>query len=238
LNKHGSEDRQSQETGREDELSESISLLPGDVAERVFGPNPQGIACTQSSQESIRQQRQALIEARLFNHIRFPKGYDARGTEHTVCFKGQLVFKFQHSDGWTPTLGLDQKLTVASATPHQYLRRLDLQNTLFGDAIRIIGTTRANRLVTSQPTLRGGEPTENDIRDVLSDGGWQRVPIHCQNLPHQLMGSAWWHPEEELVLVDARKPNFKKTEFGTLPIDLVIGDLTEQMSDLFRAHSA
>jgi len=26
------------------------------------------------------------------------------------------------------------------------------------------------------------------------------------------MGSAWWHDEEELVLLDARKPNFKKTD--------------------------
>ncbi len=40
------------------------------------------------------------------------------------------------------------------------------------------------------------------------------------------MGTAWWHENEELVLVDARKPNFKKTEFGILPIDLILADLT------------
>ena len=39
------------------------------------------------------------------------------------------------------------------------------------------------------------------------------------------MGTAWWHENEDLVLVDARKPNFKKTEFGILPIDLILSDL-------------
>lgn len=46
-----------------------------------------------------------------------------------------------------------------------------------------------------------------------------------QNFPSQLMGTAWWHENEDLVLVDARKPNFKKTEFGILPIDLILSDL-------------
>ena len=144
------------------------------------------------------------------------------------------MHKFQHRDGWVSILDRQKQLNVSPATPLQYLRRLDLQNTLFGDDIRIIDITRANRFVSSQPTLRGGEPTENEIRDVLAEGGWQRVNISCQNLPHQLMGSSWWHPDEELVLLDARKPNFKKTDFGTLPIDLVIGDLTEEMRTLFQ----
>lgn len=39
------------------------------------------------------------------------------------------------------------------------------------------------------------------------------------------MGTAWWHESEGLVLVDARKPNFKKTDFGILPIDLILSDL-------------
>jgi hypothetical protein len=86
---------------------------------------------------------------------------------------------------------------------------------------------------TIQPTLRGGEPGENEIRDVLEEAGWRRIPIQVQSLPIQLMGSAWWHVEEGLVLLDARKPNFKKTDFGVLPIDLILADLSPAMRDRF-----
>jgi len=47
------------------------------------------------------------------------------------------------------------------------------------------------------------------------------------------MGSAWWHAEESLVLLDARKPNFKKTDYGVLPIDLILADLTKSMRNTF-----
>ncbi|MES2439974.1 MAG: hypothetical protein V4584_12935 [Verrucomicrobiota bacterium] len=124
-------------------------------------------------------------------------------------------------------------LGIQPTLPVEYLRRLDLHNELFGDHLRVIGMTRADRFVTVQPTLRGGEPGENEIRDVLEDAGWHRVPISMQNLPAQLMGSAWWHAEEALVLIDARKPNFKKTAFGVLPIDLTLADLTPDMRRRF-----
>lgn len=120
-------------------------------------------------------------------------------------------------------------LGLERALPLEYLRRLNLQNELFGDDIRIVGLTRANRFAITQPTLRGGEPCENEIRDLLEEAGWQRVPIALQDLPDQLMGSAWWNDGEGLVLLDARKPNFKKTDFGVLPIDLILADLPPEM---------
>lgn len=190
LNTDGSEDRQPQEIGREDELSKSASLAPSDVAQRVFGSDPEGAAVSESREKVTQRQRENILKLGLLPKLPFPSSYDARGTEHTVCFRGEVVVKFQHKDGWIPILDDQNQLGVAPATPSQYLRRLDLQNTLFGDDARIIGLTRANRLVSSQPTLRGVEPTENEIRDVMNEGGWLRVPMETQNLPHQLMGSA------------------------------------------------
>ncbi len=111
----------------------------------------------------------------------------------------------------------------------EYLLRLDLHNNLFGDGIRVKGLTRANRFVISQPTLRVGEPSENEIRNTLEEAGWMRILVPRQELPYQLMGSGWWHPAEALVLLDPRKPNFKKTDFGVLPIDLILGDLTPEL---------
>lgn len=58
------------------------------------------------------------------------------------------------------------------------------------------------------------------------------MPV-LQDLPVQLMGATWWHDGEGLVLLDARKPNFKKTAFGVLPIDLILSDLTPEMREWF-----
>ncbi len=222
---------ESPQTGREDARGTASGFSPIDVACRVFGSNTAGASCGETRQGLTKIQRQAIIASGLLHFIPFPRSIDAKGTEHAVRFRGKSVEKFQHTNGWVPTLDPDGKLGVSQATPLEYLKRLELQNLLFGDEIMVIGTTRADRLVTSQPTLRGGEPTENEIRDILIEGGWQRVPIALQNLPHQLMGSAWYHDEEQLILLDARKPNFKKTDFGTLPIDLIIGELTAEMTE-------
>ena len=142
--------------------------------------------------------------------------------------------KHQKSDGYVPIITEGRKIGVAPASPWEYLRRLELQNELFGDDIRIIGLTRGNRFATTQPTLKGGEPTEIEIRDILAKAGWERVSIRLQDLPPMLMGSVWWHREEEVILLDARKPNFKKTDFGSLPIDLIIADLSPAMMELLQ----
>lgn len=230
LNPDGSQNRIPPETRGADEFREIEGILPGDVARRVFGSDACGPADREESRNSIaKAQRQAVVAAGMLPALSWPRGFDAKGTEHCVRFRGRWVEKHQHSDGWAPVLDSRGMLGIQPALPVEYLRRLDLQNDLFGDHLRVIGLTRAHRFVTVQPTLRGGEPGENEIRDVLEDAGWYRVPISMQNLPAQLMGSAWWHAEEALVLLDARKPNFKKTAFGVLPIDLILADLTPEM---------
>ena len=82
------------------------------------------------------------------------------------------------------------KLAVTRALPTEYLRRLELQNQLFGNDIRVAALTRGNRFVITQPTLRGGEPTEIEIREVLEGAGWKRVPMKLQDLPIQLRRSS------------------------------------------------
>ncbi|MEO5716401.1 MAG: hypothetical protein ABIT37_23180 [Luteolibacter sp.] len=232
LKPDGSQNRKSPETGGEDALGESSGLSPGNVACRVFGPNPEGSADLEKRRPAIaKAQRQAVVAADLVPVVSFPGKLDAKGTEHAVRFRGRLVEKHQHSDGWMPVFSNSGMLGLERALPIEYLRRLHLQNELFGDDIRIVGLTRADRFAISQPTLRGGEPSENEIRDLLEEAGWQRVPIALQDLPAQLMGSAWWHGDEGLVLLDARKPNFKKTDFGVIPIDLILADLSPEIRE-------
>ena len=225
MKSHGSQDPESSENRGKDAIGTDSGFLPSDVAGRIFGSNTSGSADSKIVRLTSQEQRQAIIAAAIFPNLSYPRHPDAKGTEHTVKFRGCLVEKHQHSDGWMPDLDSSRQLVLRRASPLEYLRRLQFQNDLFGDQIRIIGLTPANRFVISQPTLRGGEPTENEIRDVLEQAGWQRLPIERQiNLPIQLTGTAWEHEEEDLILLDARKPNFKKTEFGSLPIDLIIGD--------------
>ena len=229
------QNRETPEVSGEDELGASLGFLPGNVSRRVFGSDPQGIACYPGSRgETAKAQRSAISSVVFLPALTYPEKIDAKGTEHAVRFRGTVVEKHQHADGWMPAIDHAGMLALVTALPMEYLRRLDLQNELFGDNVLIIGLTRADRFVITQPALRGGEPIENEIRDTLEEGGWLRVPIAAQNLPAQLMGSAWWHEEEELVMLDARKPNFKKTKFGVLPIDLIIADLTPEMRNLFH----
>ena len=237
------ENRDPQKTRQEDERGEEPFLLPGDVSRRILGTDPEGTSRISEIQEraaSTAAQRKTLVASGLLPQIEFPKpsSIDARGTEHAVRFRGERVEKHQRAEAWVPVLTPQGKLGLCRALPTEYLRRLDLQNQMFGDDIRVTALTRAHRFVTTQPTLRGGEPSENEIRDVLEAAGWERVPPQLQDLPIQLMGSAWWHDQEQLVLLDARKPNFKKTEFGALPIDLILADLSDEMKALFREPTA
>ena len=73
-----------------------------------------------------------------------------------VRFRGKIVEKHQHSDGWVPFLDESGLFAIQPALPTEYLRRLEFQNELFGDRIEIVGLTKANLFVTTQPTLRGG----------------------------------------------------------------------------------
>lgn len=241
LSEDGSEDREPPENCGDDALCERTGILPEDVSSRVFGPNSVGASrlqggCPEVSRTELgRIQREAVIASPTLSPVACLGSIDARGTEHRVRFRGRRVEKHQHSSGWTPQLTLQGKLKLDNALPSEYLRRLELQNQLFGDDIQIIGRTSGNRFASTQPTLKGGEPSENEIRDVLEDAGWTRIPITLQDLPPPLMGSAWWHDEEEIVLLDARKPNFKKTEFGVLPIDLILADLTAEIREVIEA---
>lgn len=236
------ENRDPQKTRRTDERSTEPCFLPSDVARAIFGTDSSGITdFTEDSSriEISKFQRHAIARSGLLPRIEFPKrsAIEAQGTEHVVRFLGLRVEKHQKSDAWHPMLTKDGKLGVGHALPTEYLRRLELQNSMFGDEIRVTALTRGDRFATTQPTLRGNEPSENEIRDVMESVGWRRIPIGLQELPIQLMGSAWWHDKEGLVLLDARKPNFKKTEFGVLPIDLILTDLSDEMRSRFEAES-
>lgn len=63
LNHDGSQNRESPEDRGEDEFREGSGILPGDVARRVFGPNPEGTAGLKGSRAEIAKAQRELITA-------------------------------------------------------------------------------------------------------------------------------------------------------------------------------
>ncbi len=160
LRNDGSENRESPEARGANELREGEGILPGDVARRVFGPDPEGTARLEGRRSEIAKTQRELISAAGFLPLlRSPGRVDAKGTEHSVRFRGSTVEKHQHSDGWVPVLDSSGRLIIESALPKEYLRRLELQNELFGDLVRVVGLTQANRFVRS-PSLQGGSSSQ------------------------------------------------------------------------------
>lgn len=118
-----------------------------------------------------------------------------------------------------------------AATAAEYLHRLHLQNTVFGDDIRLEGGMTATggpviigqppgefSLVISQPWLEALDnadqfPTEAEI-DVFMRG------IGFEPIPGSLYG--WRSVDATLVVLDAKPDNLIKTPAGILPFDVLL----------------
>jgi len=166
LGSDGGKDRESQATGGADAFREDAGFCPSDVASRVFGSDSARPTRFQRSEKTLgrpertKNERGAITAACLLPLVPYPKSnaIEARGTEHVVRFRGKRVEKHQHANGWVPVVTPNGKLGLDHALPAEYLRRLELQNTLFGDDIRIIGLTRADRFAISQPRCAEESP--------------------------------------------------------------------------------
>lgn len=210
-------------------------FLPRDVRRGILAAMPNGGAGSTSAQA---KKEHSLLAGIGLSVLASPakKEIFAKGKEHVVTLQGDRVWKYQDGPALMP-IAKAGKLEVKSALPSEYLDRLDLQNELFGDDLRVEGFLKNGKLVTSQSALVGTEPTEKEIEGLLKKLGWQRVPANQQLLPDKLMATAWVHPGEGVVMVDARPPNFKKTENGDiLAIDLMlvkaVGELQSFMEGL------
>lgn len=142
------ENRDTQKALRTDGEGEKALFFPGDVACAIRGANSEG---TEGFIEAKARgkiagiQRQALVTSGLLPELEFPKKsvIDAQGAEHVVRFFGARVEKHQRAEAWVPVITGKGKLGIDQAIPTEYLRRLELQNEIFGDDIRIVALTRA-----------------------------------------------------------------------------------------------
>lgn len=112
---HGSENRNSPQSSGGNAFREEIGISPGDVALRVFGSDSCGAKSFQTK-NSTEVQRQAIVAAGILPSITFPRSIDAKGTEHVVRFRGSLVEKHQHTDGWMTEISDQGIITIRKAT--------------------------------------------------------------------------------------------------------------------------
>jgi len=132
-----------------------------------------------------------------------------------ATFPGKFGFSVILVPGGLPDL--------TEATPLEYMERLLLQNTIFGDTVLLEGVAQeagGTVIVTSQPHITGGAVSQEEIFDFM-DRLWFR-PLQCLQLgrPGSL---AFYRDLDEVAAFDAHPGNFvKDTEGIVLPIDLIL----------------
>ncbi len=154
--------------------------------------------------------------------------------EHEVRFRGAdrraVKRTWPGSFGFTPEWN-GSTWVPRAASAAEYLHRLHLQNTVFGDDIRLEGGMAAAggpiiigqplgefSLVISQPWLEALDhadqfPTEAEI-DVFMRG------IGFEPIPEALYG--WRSSDGSLIVLDAKPDNLIKTPCGILPFDVLL----------------
>jgi hypothetical protein len=183
-----------------------------------------------------RAQRLALIEwargngrALAFSHIeQFIRV--SEGAEHVVFHDPQrgVAVKATHVNRF----GHSVIAEGASASPLEYIQRLEFQNTLFGDEIRIEGVAFDEaqiEIITTQPWIVASpehpSPTQAEIDVYFSSLGFLKAEL-VADVP------LYFHRDLGILVADAHDRNILRNESGALvPIDLVIG---RPGSDLLR----
>ena len=106
-----------------------------------------------------------------------------------------------------------------SSTPTEYLRRLAMQDLIFGGDTRFEGLGKEPNgsigFVHSQPEYVGEHPPMQEIVHMLLDRGFVQIGDPKNN--------KWFRAEDGAVITDSHQGNFIRLPDGTIhAIDLVI----------------
>jgi hypothetical protein len=113
------------------------------------------------------------------------------------------------------------------ATPSEYLDRLDLQNRIFNDDIRldrIVVKDGKPVILTSQPFIKGVPPTQLALDELMTSKGYEK-----------LADGAYYDEGTGLLVFDLFPRNAIKTVDGYIyPIDPVIQRITKEFGQFLR----
>jgi len=153
------------------------------------------------------------------------------GNEHIVTHdKRNPGFVLKHTVGgfgYVVDMAGD-KAVLREATPEEYLHRIDGQNALFGDDMKLAGIAKVRGrigLTVSQPVIQGKQPNEPKIHQFMEGIGYRPVKEKAFGTAH-LRGKTWFNPESHIMVSDVKPDNFKETQDGHItPIDLWVQQL-------------
>ena len=121
-------------------------------------------------------------------------------------------------------------LILRPATPSEYVLRMDAQNEVFGDDLRIEGITKINGrlgLAVSQKAIKGVEPSQGEIDFMMEGRGFKKVSAAKISNDH-MKGKTWYDAKSRTLVSDAKPDNFKKNPNGWLQaLDLIVHRLPE-----------
>lgn len=153
-----------------------------------------------------------------------------RGGEHLVYFhkRSQRYLKAtlpERQLGYGIALGSNSR----GATPSEYLDRLDLQNVIFNDDIRLERVVLKNGkpiIVTSQPAIKGTAPTQAALDELMAGKGYEK-----------LTDGAYYDEHAGLLIFDLFPRNaIQAVNGGIFPIDPVIQRVTPEFGQFLRDH--
>jgi len=153
-----------------------------------------------------------------------------RGGEHQVYFS-QAKRRYYKATLLERQLGYGIALGshVRGATPAEYLDRLDLQNQIFGDDIRlerIVMKCGKPVIVTSQPAIKGEYPTPAALDGLMQVKRFEK-----------LADGAYYGAQGGLLIFDLFPRNAIQAADGHIyPIDPVIQRVTPEFAQFLREH--
>jgi len=152
----------------------------------------------------------------------------ARGGEHQVYFQKRTrrYLKTTLPDrqkGYGIALGSLSR----GATPSEYLDRVDLQNLIFLDDIRlerIVANSGRPIIITSQPAIKGVAPTQAALDELMTGKGYEK-----------LTDGAYYDAPNGLLIFDLFPRNAIQAADGHIyPIDPVIQRITPDFGQFLR----
>lgn len=236
------------ETGHLSDGPEGDSSGALDSAARHLRASPRPARTSPARDREIlrgRQARDLVAWARESGCLIEPSFYlphlEDAGEEHRVWLdeETQRYFKATHAGrfGFFVLALDDGTAELTGATPLEYLERLQLQNELFTDDIRLIGVALEREqvvIITSQEAIRGGDVTADEMLAFMAKLWFQ--PLHGLTLgrPGAL---AFYRDLDETAAFDAHPGNFVKDDNGVvLPIDLILVRADEPLQKALQAH--
>lgn len=197
-------------------------------------PTPDHDASDTDRRRRVEAEQRRLIQwaqenRKLGSSGRLPPEF-TRGGEHLVFFQKRTR---RYIKATLPDRQLGYGIALGSfvhgAAPSEYLDRLNLQNVLFNDDIRLERIVRNNGrpiIIISQPAIKGSNPGQGELDELMVTKGYEK-----------LTDGAYYDEPSGLLVFDLFPRNaFRAADGQIYPIDPVVQRISPDFGQFLRAQ--